>query len=146
MRVFADVEDLASQEGEVDLGRSDWLTVDQRMIDLFGLSHREVAARLGMSKSQVTKRLGLLKLPEKVQTMVGEGQISASHAEVIARLERPESQEELADLAVKSEAPVSKLNGYATKIKERDDERVGPEAQGSRQSFAAVAGCQAFDA
>lgn len=35
MRVFEDVEDLATQEGEVDLGRSDWLTVDQRMIDLF---------------------------------------------------------------------------------------------------------------
>ena len=35
MRVFEDVEDLANQEGEVDLGRSEWLTVDQRMIDLF---------------------------------------------------------------------------------------------------------------
>ena len=35
MRVFDDVEELASLEGEVDLGRSDWVTVDQRMIDLF---------------------------------------------------------------------------------------------------------------
>lgn len=98
----------------------------QRMIDVFELSHREVGARLGLSKSQVTKRLGLLRLPEKVQSMVGEGQLTASHAEVIARLDRPESQEELAELAVKSEAPVAKLNGYASKIKERDDQR--PEA------------------
>lgn len=35
MRTFADVEELAGLEGEVDLGRSDWITVDQRMIDLF---------------------------------------------------------------------------------------------------------------
>lgn len=35
MRVFADVEELAGLEGEVDLGRSEWVTVDQRMIDLF---------------------------------------------------------------------------------------------------------------
>lgn len=35
MREFADVEELAGLEGEVDLGRSDWVTVDQRMIDLF---------------------------------------------------------------------------------------------------------------
>ena len=35
MRTFADVEELASLEGEVDLGRSQWVTVDQRMIDLF---------------------------------------------------------------------------------------------------------------
>ncbi len=35
MRVFADVEELAGLEGDVDLGRSEWVTVDQRMIDLF---------------------------------------------------------------------------------------------------------------
>lgn len=35
MRVFADAEELAELEGEVDLGHSEWLTVDQRMIDLF---------------------------------------------------------------------------------------------------------------
>lgn len=106
----------------------------QRMIDLFGWSHRQVAAQLGVDRSQVTKRLGLLKLPVKVQTMVGERQLSASHAEVIARLDREDSQEELADLAVKSEASVSKLHGYASKIKERDDERVeedDPEAPGA---------------
>ena len=104
----------------------------KRMIDLFGWSHREVAAHLGLSKSQVTKRLGLLKLPEKVQSMMGEGKITASHAEVIARLDNPESQEELAELAVKKNAPVEKLNGYASKLKERDDERLDasdPETQ-----------------
>lgn len=35
VRVFADVEELAGLEGEVDLGRSEWVTVDQHMIDLF---------------------------------------------------------------------------------------------------------------
>ena len=35
MRVFADVEELAGLEGDVDLGRSDWVTIDQRTIDLF---------------------------------------------------------------------------------------------------------------
>ncbi len=35
MRVFSDMEELAGLEGEVDLGRSQWVTVDQQMIDLF---------------------------------------------------------------------------------------------------------------
>jgi acyl dehydratase len=35
MRVFQDVDELAGLDGEVDLGRSEWVTVDQRMIDLF---------------------------------------------------------------------------------------------------------------
>jgi ParB/RepB/Spo0J family partition protein len=99
----------------------------QRMIDVFGWSHRQVAAHLGVDKSQVTKRLGMLKLPETIQEMVSEGKLTASHAEVIARLDSPESQQELADLAVKTGSSVAKLNGYASKIKERDDEKIEPD-------------------
>lgn len=133
----ADDQELLADLISENLQREDHTPLDealvmQRMKETFGWSHAQIAAHLSVDKSQVTKRLGLLKLPEKVQTMVGEGQLSASHAEVIARLDRPESQEELAELALKTEAPVSKLNGYASKIKERDDERIDeddPEAQ-----------------
>jgi len=94
----------------------------QRMIETFDWSHAQVAQQLGVDRSQVTKRLGLLKLPEKVQTMVDEKKLSASHAEVVARLDTPEQQEELADLAVRLDAPVAKLNSYASKMKAQQQE------------------------
>ena len=89
----------------------------QRMIDTFDWSHAQVAQQLGVDRSQVTKRLGLLRLPDKVQQMVAEEKISASHAEVVARLDTPEQQEELAELAVRTEYSVNKLNKYASDIK-----------------------------
>ena len=101
----------------------------QRMIDTFDWSHAQVAQELGVDRSQVTKRLGLLRLPEKVQTMVGEGKLSASHAEVVARLDTPEQQEELAEMAVRLDAPVAKLNSYATKIKTQQHEEEIAEIQ-----------------
>lgn len=106
--------------------------VMKRMIDTFNWSHAQVAAQLGVDRSQVTKRLGLLRLPDKVQTLVADGSLTASHAEVVARLDNEDSQVELAELAIKKEAPVSKLHSYATKIKERDDQQIeqsDPEAQ-----------------
>jgi len=115
----------------------DEATVMQRMIDTFDWSHAQVAAQLGVDRSQVTKRLGLLKLPEKVQTMVAEGQLTASHAEVVARLDSEESQVELAELAVKKETPVSKLNAYASKIKERDEQKIEDEDEEAKPDDAA---------
>ena len=103
--------------------------VMQRMIETFNWSHAQVAAQLGVDRSQVTKRLGLLKLPDKVQTMVSEGQLTASHAEVVARLDSSEQQQELADLAVRLDTPVSKLNNYASKIKAEQHEEEMAEVQ-----------------
>lgn len=99
----------------------------QRMIDTFDWSHAQVAQQLKVDRSQVTKRLGLLRLPDKVQGMVSEGQLSPSHAEVVARLDNQESQVELAELAVRKETPVSKLHSYATKIKERENQDIREE-------------------
>lgn len=130
-------EQLLAELISENLQREDPSPIDEakvmkRMIDTFNWSHAQVAAQLGVDRSQVTKRLGLLRLPDKVQGMVAEGELSASHAEVVARLDNEDSQVELAELAVKKEAPVSKLHNYATKLKERDDQRIeqdDPEAE-----------------
>lgn len=106
----------------------------QRMIDTFDWSHAQVAQQLGVDRSQVTKRLGLLKLPEKVQDMVAEQKISASHAEVVARLDTPEQQEELAELAVRTEYSVAKLNSYASNIKAKQQEEDLAEVQAPDQA------------
>lgn len=93
----------------------------QRMIDTFGWTQGQVAAHLSVHRTQVVKRLQLLRLPEKVKAQMDEGLLTASHAEVIARLETEEEQVELAELAVRTQASVAKLNAYATRIKEKQD-------------------------
>ncbi len=66
-----------------------------------GLSHEEIAERLGLDRSTVTNTLRLLRLPPEVQQMIGEGAISAGHARALLGLETAAAQLELANLIVK---------------------------------------------
>jgi len=51
-----------------------------------GLSHEEIARRVGKSRSAVTNALRLLQLPEEVLRALDEGRISAGHARALLML------------------------------------------------------------
>jgi len=66
-----------------------------------GLSHEEIAERLGLDRSTVTNTLRLLRLPPEVQRMIEERAISAGHARALLGLESEAAQLRLAQLIVK---------------------------------------------
>lgn len=66
-----------------------------------GLSHEEIAERLGLDRSTVTNTLRLLRLPPEVQEMMEQGGISAGHARALLGLESAPAQVQLANLIVK---------------------------------------------
>ena len=68
----------------------------QQLLEEFGATHEELAARIGRSRSQVTNTIRLMKLPVKVQTRVAAGVISAGHARALLGLPDPEAQDALA--------------------------------------------------
>lgn len=55
----------------------------------FGLTHDQLAEKVGRSRSALTNRMRLLQLPADVQMMVATGQISAGHAKMLAGLKDP---------------------------------------------------------
>ena len=57
-----------------------------RLIDEFGLTHQEVAEKLGRSRSAITNLLRLLSLPEPVQEYLLEGEIEMGHARALLSL------------------------------------------------------------
>jgi ParB family transcriptional regulator, chromosome partitioning protein len=62
----------------------------------FGLTHEEIAARLGTSRASVTNSLRLLGLAEPVQELVASRELSMGHARAIAALESRAIQLKLA--------------------------------------------------
>jgi ParB family chromosome partitioning protein len=52
----------------------------------YGLTHDQLAEKVGKSRSALTNRLRLLQLPTEVQLMVADGRISAGHAKMLAGL------------------------------------------------------------
>ena len=69
----------------------------QQLLDEFGVTHDELAARIGRSRPLITNMIRLLRLPIAVQRRVAAGVLSAGHARALLALEGgPEQQEELA--------------------------------------------------
>ncbi|MGA7052539.1 MAG: ParB/RepB/Spo0J family partition protein [Mycobacterium sp.] len=69
----------------------------QQLLDEFGVTHDELASRIGRSRPLITNMIRLLKLPIPVQRRVAAGVLSAGHARALLSLESgPEAQEALA--------------------------------------------------
>jgi ParB family chromosome partitioning protein len=69
----------------------------QQLLDEFGVTHDELAARIGRSRPLISNMIRLLRLPIAVQRRVAAGVLSAGHARALLSLEGgPEQQEELA--------------------------------------------------
>ena len=68
----------------------------QQLLDEFGVTHDELATRLGRSRPVISNTIRLLKLPVPVQRRVAAGVLSAGHARALLSLEEPDVQEQLA--------------------------------------------------
>jgi ParB family transcriptional regulator, chromosome partitioning protein len=68
----------------------------QQLLEEFGVTHEELADRIGRSRPVVTNTIRLLKLPLPVQRRVAAGVLSAGHARALLSLDDPGTQEDLA--------------------------------------------------
>jgi ParB family transcriptional regulator, chromosome partitioning protein len=78
----------------------------QQLVEGFGLTHDEVAARVGKSRAAVSNMLRLFQLPPAIQRMVMDGALSAGHARALLGTPDRAFQESLARRAVSDQLSV----------------------------------------
>lgn len=79
-----------------DLNAIDRAKALRKLIEEFGISHAETAAKIGKSREYVSNSLRLLSLPEHIQNAVVDKEISEGHARTLLALhDRPEELETL---------------------------------------------------
>ncbi|MFV0464170.1 MAG: ParB/RepB/Spo0J family partition protein [Nostocoides sp.] len=89
----------------------------QQLLDDFGGTQDELAARIGRSRPQISNTLRLLKLPPHVQRRVAAGVLSAGHARALLALNDGAAMERLAQrivaegLSVRSVEEIVALGG-----------------------------------
>ena len=64
----------------------------RRLVEEFSLRQEDLAVRVSKSRTAITNSLRLLKLDERVQDMIEQGQISMGHARALIPVEIPEEQ------------------------------------------------------
>ena len=72
----------------------------QQLLEDFGLTHDQLSARIGKSRSAITNSIRLLGLPPTVQHLLADGQLSAGHARALLGTPDRARQEQLARDAV----------------------------------------------
>ncbi len=78
----------------------------QKMITNLNLTQDELAAKVGKSRSHITNILGLLRLPESVQRMILNHQLTMGHARVLSKLSDNDKIREIAEKIVKEDLTV----------------------------------------
>jgi len=109
-------DDLSSTEQALveNLHRQDLTALEEaaayrQLLDDFALTHDDVAARVGKSRSAITNALRLLTLPPSIQQVLADGRLSAGHARALLGVPDRATQERLAKDAVEQELSVREV-------------------------------------
>ena len=80
-----------------------------KLQDVFGLTQREVAQRLGKSRETIANTLRLLNLPTEIQEAVAKNQINESQARLLLMIEEPIQQQNLFNEIISNNLSVREL-------------------------------------
>lgn len=88
----------------------------QRLVDEFGLSHDDVANRVGKSRVSITNTLRLLKSPDEVKQALAQNRISEGHARALLSLPTSESQVAVLQTVIARELSVRQTETLVQKL------------------------------
>ena len=98
------------------------------LIEEYGLTQEETAARVGKSRPVIANSLRLLALPKQVLIFVEEGKLSLSQARAILAVDGDEKRIETAAKAVKGSLTVREIDALAKKLAQKPKAiKQGPE-------------------
>jgi ParB family chromosome partitioning protein len=101
------------------------------LMEARGMTHRDLAERLNIAHTTVTRALGLLDLPEVVQAQVDDQKLSPSTAYVIAaNLDDPEEQVEVAARVVSEGLSRGEATEVIRQVAERKPKAATTKAKG----------------
>jgi ParB family transcriptional regulator, chromosome partitioning protein len=103
-----------------DLNALEEAAAYQQLMEDFGLTQEQVAARVGKSRSAVTNTLRLFQLPPSVQKLVAERKLTAGHARALLGSPDRLFQETLARRAVTEELSVRQIEELVREHTEED--------------------------
>jgi ParB family chromosome partitioning protein len=101
----------------------------QQLIEDFGLSHDQVASRVGKSRASITNMLRLLQLPPTIQRLVQDRKLSMGHARALLGTPDRAFQEQLAKQIVADDLSVRAVEDA---IREHQGSSAGDDASRNR--------------
>ena len=141
--VIKEVDEKTSRELSIieNIQRDDLNAVEearayQSLIEEYGLTQEEVAARVAKNRSTITNSLRLLKLEPEILTLLQDGKITQGHARALLAVEDPELRKKIAEKCTKENLSVREIETLVKldKLsKAKKEKKSSPEAQELRR-------------
>jgi len=114
VRVMALIENIQRE----DLNPIEIAECYKQIVDEVGLTHDELAQKIGKSRAQVTNQLRLLILPEELRDAVRRGGISLGHAKVLLGVDDPQVMLTVGRMVIEKTLSVREAEALIKKIRE----------------------------
>jgi ParB family transcriptional regulator, chromosome partitioning protein len=117
------------------------------LIESFGVSQEQVAARVGKGRPTIANALRLLKLPLEFQQDVEAGRLTPGHARAVLSLEGDHDQKRLRDAVIRNGLSVREAEQLSVEIanrktKSRTTKAQDPHARQLREALVEHLGCR----
>ena len=99
-----------------DLNAIEEAAAYRQLMDDFGFSQEDVAARVGRSRSAVANTVRLLNLAPSVQRLMVEGHLSAGHGRALLAVDDEEARESLAEEIIRENLTVRDAERRAAEL------------------------------
>lgn len=141
--VIKEVDEKTSRELSIieNIQRDDLNAVEearayQSLIEEYGLTQEEVAARVAKNRSTITNSLRLLKLEPEILQLLQDGKITQGHARALLAVEDTELRKKIAEKCTKENLSVREIETLVRldKLsKAKKEKKFSPEAQELRR-------------
>jgi ParB family chromosome partitioning protein len=109
-------EALVENIHRADLNPLEEAAAYQQLLDDFGMTHEELAKRVGKSRSAISNALRLLGLPPALQQRVATRALTAGHARALLALEDARQQEAIAQRVVAEDLSVRQTEELVRRV------------------------------
>lgn len=129
-----------------DLNAIETAVAFDRLSRELNLTHEEIGRRTGKDRTTITNFLRLLRLPEDLQTMLGDGRLSMGHARTILGLPTEELQRNVAEkilsqgLSVRATEKLVQSMTEPREIKEDIKVQIDPNVRAAEEELQRVLG------
>lgn len=114
----------------------------QQLLEEFGVTHEELANRLGRSRPLISNMIRLLKLPIPVQRRVAAGVLSAGHARALLSLETGSDAQETLAARIVAEGLSVRATEEAVTLANRGDGDLTPQSSPAKRKPMVMPGLQ----
>ena len=91
------------------------------LMEVYGYTQEKLAEKLGKTRSSISNKTRILKLPEKVKEMVKKGELSYGHARTLLGIPRKEDMESLAQKIIEKKYSVREIERIVKKYSEKSE-------------------------